>query len=266
MTLAMSLDNILSIIGIVSEAVLVGLLVYRRLWQTLPVFGIYCAWALLSDAGAYAISHFSPTNYLAAYVAALSVDSALEFCVLTELTWSVLRPLRSSLSRVSLVVISAFVLGAGLAIWFFVSIPGVTVVSPQAHFMVRLQQTTSILRILFFLVLAGFSQLLSIGWRDREFQVVTGLGFFSVVSLAVEMLHTHQAFGPQYGHLNRVVIVSYIASLLYWVFSFAQQEAPRREFTPQMQNFLLAVAGVARANRVAMTSSSVDELHGRRKP
>ena len=262
----MSLDNIFSIIGIVSEAVLVGLLVYRRVWKTLPVFGVYCAWALLSDAGAYAISHFSPSSYLTAYLAALAVDSALEFCVLIELTWSVLRPLRPSLPRSALVVITALVLGIGLAIWSFVSISGVAVTSPEAHLMVRLQQTTSILRILFFLVLAGCSQLLSIGWRDRELQVATGLGFFSVVSLAVEMLHTHQTFGPQYGHLNRVVIAGYICSLLYWAYSFAQQEAPRREFTPQMQSFLLAMAGVARANRIAITDSSASEVHRRRKP
>ena len=45
--------------------------------------------------------------------------------------------------------------------------------------MSQLQHTVSILRILFFLVLAGGSQLLSIGWRDRELQVATGLGFYS---------------------------------------------------------------------------------------
>jgi hypothetical protein len=44
--------------------------------------------------------------------------------------------------------------------------------------------------------------------------------------------------------------------MAYWVFSFAQQEAERREFTPQMQSFLMAVAGSARATRLTLTESA----------
>jgi hypothetical protein len=45
--------------------------------------------------------------------------------------------------------------------------------------------------------------------------------------------------------------------LLYWTVSFAQKEAERREFTPQMRGFLLAAAGAARANRIALTESQM---------
>jgi hypothetical protein len=120
----------------------------------------------------------------------------------------------------------------------------------------RMQQTVSILRIGFFLILAGCSQLLSIGWRDRELQVATGMGFYSLVSLGAALLNTHQASLVQYKHLNQFVIGSFLCSLLYWVASFAQKEAQRREFTPQMQDLLLAVAGVARAERAALADAS----------
>jgi hypothetical protein len=119
----------------------------------------------------------------------------------------------------------------------------------------RLEQTNAILRVLFFLVLAGFGQLLSIGWRDRELQIATGLGFYSIVDLAVAMLHTHLTVWSQYAHLNQVVVASYICSLMYWVYSFAQKEAKRQEFTPQMQNLLLAVAGAARSTRAGLAES-----------
>jgi len=104
--------------------------------------------------------------------------------------------------------------------------------------------------------------LLSIGWRNREFQVATGLGFYSIVSLAVTVLHTHQIvgkqyqWGPQYHGLDEVVMVSYIGVLAYWVFSFATKETERREFTPQMQSFLLAMAGAARTTRSVLTESA----------
>jgi hypothetical protein len=117
---------------------------------------------------------------------------------------------------------------------------------------------------LFFLLLAGCSQLLSIGWRDRELQIATGLGFYSLVSLAVWMNHASQTYGPQYHLLDQVVAVSYVCSLVYWVVCFATKEAARREFTPQMQSLLLAMAGTARTTRVALTDSAADKNRTRR--
>jgi len=261
----MNLDNLFSIIGIVTEAVLVGLLIHRRVWRTLPVFGIYCVWTLLSDVVAYTISHLQPSLYLTTYVVELAVGSALEFAVLIELAWSVLRPLRAAISHRPIIFVGALLLLVGAAIWPFVTAVGLASAAPQVRIMVHLQLTTAILRVLFFLVLAGFSQLLSIGWRDRELQIATGLGFFSIVSLGVEMMHTHQALGHQYSNLNRIVVAGYLCSLFYWVFSFAQKEAQRREFTPQMESFLLAVAGTARSHRISMARSSVSETPRRPK-
>jgi hypothetical protein len=49
----------------------------------------------------------------------------------------------------------------------------------------------------------------------------------------------------------------YLVSMLYLVFSFAQKEAPRHQFTPQMESFLLKVSGAARANRMALEKTSL---------
>ncbi|MGA2672744.1 MAG: hypothetical protein ABSE99_05900 [Terracidiphilus sp.] len=259
----MSLDNAFWLTGVVIETAVLGLLLYRRVWQVLPIFCLYCAWDLLGNAGLYAIFRFFPGSYLTAYLVETIVDSVLEFGVLVELAWSVLRPFRASLPRGSLLVVSGLIVAIGAAIWPFAVIPGFGNLPPEFHLLMRLQQTTSILRILLFLALAGFSQLLSIGWRNRELQVATGLGFYSFVSLAVAMLHTHQAMGPLYNHLQQIVVAASLCSLLYWVFSFAQKEAERREFSPQMQNLLLAVAGAARSTRMALTDSTSDK---ERKP
>ncbi len=123
----------------------------------------------------------------------------------------------------------------------------------------QLQQTTWIVRILVFLVLAGASQLLSIGWRDRELQVATGFGLYAIVGLTVAVLQTHQTTEAQYQQYERIAAASYFCCLLYWAVSFAQKEAERREFTPQMRSFLLAAAGAARTTRVTMTESRKDK-------
>jgi hypothetical protein len=156
-----------------------------------------------------------------------------------------------------LIVVGALILLAGAAIWpFAVSSDLVhTGASKLWLLMSQLQHTVSILRVLFFLLLAGGSQLLSIGWRDRELQVATGLGFYSLIALAISELQAHQTSGLLYIHLSEVGVASFLCSLVYWLVSFAQKEAERREFTPQMQSFLLAVAGAARSTRVTLTDS-----------
>ncbi|MGD0902492.1 MAG: hypothetical protein ABR924_06055 [Terracidiphilus sp.] len=252
----MSLDSALWLAGIVAEAAVVGLLIHRRAWRILPVFCLYCFWDLFGNAGLYAVVRLAPASYLTAYLAETIVDSILEFGVLVELAWSVLRPLRASLPRGSLAVVGGLVAVLGAAIWPFAAIPGFGNLPPELHLLMRLEQTTAILRVLLFLALAGCSQLLSIGWRDRELQVATGLGFYSLASLVVAMLHTHEKMGPVYNHLEQVAVASSICSLLYWVFSFAQKEAERREFSPQMQRALLAVAGAARTTRIAVADST----------
>jgi hypothetical protein len=61
-------------------------------------------------------------------------------------------------------------------------------------------------------------------------------------------------------------VASYICSLAYWIFSFAQREQERQEFTPQMQNFLLAITGAARGTRIALANSGISTTQKPGKP
>jgi hypothetical protein len=253
----MSPYNVLTLTGIVAETGLVGLLLYRRVGQKLPVFLVYCCWALLSDLSAYSMKLFSPGGYgIGFYLAINILDFALQLCVLVELAWSVLRPLRSNLSRKTIPLIGAAVLAAGVAIWPFAGLAGVEGTSPAWHFLMQLQQTASILRIVFFLLLAVCSHMLSIGWRDRELQVATGFGFYSLVSLAVAVLNTHHATAVRFKNLYWAVAISFVCSLCYWVWSFAQKEAERHEFTPQMRHTLLALAGAVHVTRATLAEKA----------
>jgi hypothetical protein len=251
-----TLDTILWLAGDTATAIVVVLLVGKRVFRALPVFCAYLTWGLFSDAVLYTGTHFRSDIYYNIYVAVLVVDSLFQFSVLVELSWSVLRPLRAVLPRWSLLVVAGVVALAGAVVWPLTTSPGAEAFSFGGQLIGHVQETFSILRILFFLLLAGCSQLLCIGWRDRELQIATGFGFYSLVSLAVWMQHRT---GPQYHLLDQLVAFSYLCSLTYWAFCFMQKEAERRAFTPQMQGFLLAVAGNARSARIAMIDSSMDQ-------
>lgn len=255
----MSLDNAFWAAANLTEPAVIGLLIYRRIWRKLPVFFVYSIWALVSDLGTYAFRLISPAGYnIHFYFGVSVVDFAMQFAVLVEVAWSVLLPLRSSLSRRALVWVALVILAAGAAIWPFAGIAGFAHLSKAWRDVIQLQQTASILRVLFFLVLAGCSHLLSIGWRDRELQVATGFGFYSLVSLAVAALNTRQATAMEFDHLYRLVAISFLCSLAYWVFSFAQKDAERREFNPEMQHVLLVLARAAHSTRVELKGGATE--------
>jgi len=259
----MSIDTGIWLAGIAGEAVFVGLLTWKRDYRLLPMFYAYVAWALIVDCGMLALRSASPRLYVPFYFVEVLLDSLLQYCILVELTWSVLRPFRASLPRGIVAWISIAVAILGAAAWPFAVIPDISGQAMNWHFLVHLEQTFGILRVLFFVVLAAGSQVLSIGWRDRELQVATGLGFFSLASLAGAIMHMHQVYGANFRLVYRFIAVSYVVSLLYWVVSFALKPAPRREFTPQMQGLLLSLAGVARTHRTELADLTAGPVRNR---
>jgi hypothetical protein len=244
------------------------LLVYKRTYKLLPLFSFYIAWSLLNDLGSFLLFRQYPNTALRVLVASTIIDSIFMFCVLIEISMSVLKPVLALLPRWTVLAVAAFIGMAGVLIWFLVRFPGFDKLQGDFQTYTHLVFTVSVMRLLFFLILAGFSQLLSIGWRDRELQIATGFGFYALASIVVGILHWNLGAGSpdldrQYHLLDQMMSACYSGSLVYWAFSFAQKVPERREFTPQMQNFLLAVAGNARTARMAMTNES-ESKQGRR--
>ena len=257
-----NLNDILEYAGMAMEAAVIGLLFYRRAWRTLPIFCVYTVWTLLSDGVDYFISHQFNSLYLSTYFVGQFIDYILQFCVLVEVAWSVVRPFRASLPRRTGLFLGLLIAAVGGVIWVFANSPTLAHIPYlEWRLLLRLKTTFTVLRIILFLLLAFGSRFLSIGWRDRELQVMTGLGFYSLAALTVIILQSHQGFGTHYRNLDQLLVATYLGSLLYWIFSFAQKEAERRQFSPQMQGMLLAVAGAARGTRIALTSSDPGKSH-----
>jgi hypothetical protein len=244
-----------------AAAALIVLLIRVRLYRTFPAFFVYVCWDLFSDAVLLVVQIRFPSAYFNFYLGQLVIDSAMMFAVLVELAWSVLLPIRSSLPKRSWIAIAALIALVGLLLWPVagLTLPTSKLTAAGLNFF-RLEQTIAILRVVVFLGMTAFSQLLAIGWRNRELQVATGLGFYSIVSLGISILHTHQAVSLQWYHwMDEVGAVSYLGTLAYWVFAFTTKEVERREFSPQVQNFLLLVGGTAKASRVAVADFAVSK-------
>jgi hypothetical protein len=253
----LSPDTILWLSGLVAEAGVVVLCIRAKLFRMTPVFCSYLVWSLFIDILFYSLGKYS----FRAYFIQVVVDSVFQLAVLVELEWAVLRPIRSSLPRYSIAILAFLVVGAGALIWPIARMTLPPNLNQTGIFFVQLQQTIAALRVVFFIAITGFSQVLSIGWRNRELQIATGLGFYSMCTLAVSLIHAHQTVGVVYHRLDQFAAASYVCSLAYWIVSFAQQEQERQEFTPQMRSFLLTMTGAARGNRVALANSGIPPSH-----
>lgn len=248
------IDSDLPIIGAIGET-FVLLSIHRcKVWRTFPIFSAYILWDLFSDiAGLYAQNVLQSGPYHRFYLVESSLDSLLQFCVLVEMSWSVLRPIRASLPRATPFIIGILLVLVGLLIW---PLAGMAVPSSndlQLRLIDQVQDTGAILRIILFLLMASLSQLLSIGWRDRELQIATGFGTFSIVAILVALLESHQARGDAFHWLDWVQSASYFCTLVYWMLSFSTVEQKRKEFSPQMQQILVSIGAGIHADRIALS-------------
>jgi hypothetical protein len=251
------LANLLVTIGIVVQAAFIVVLVWRRTYRSLPVFFYYIVWGLAGDSVVLIVRILMQSRSQIPFEIETVIDSLFQYLVLIELAWSLLRPIQRLLPRGFLPGISLVIAAAAVLVWPLSEIKDTLGYPWHLLFAFHAQRSFAILRILFFVVLVGCSRFLGISWRDRELQVATGLGFYSLISVAGTVVHSHQFYGWQYFYVDAAVASSYLLSLTYWVYSFAQQEVARRAMTPAMHDFLLHLSDVIRRQRVRLNENTI---------
>ena len=209
-----SIDLTLWIAGASMEAVLLVLVIWKRIYRTLPVFSCYLIWCLLSDAG-LAVALLIPHSYLPATLVGITVDALLQIAILAELGRVVIRHNQvSPPSRTVIVLLTllGFVIAGSLNNWTF---PTNLPILDMLY--VVLLQLFAVLRVVFLLTLLWWSSLQKLKWPTRELKIVTGLGIYLLVSLGVVILHNHNNLGMQYHWLDQFLVACYLWTLSYWI-------------------------------------------------
>ncbi|HEV2276477.1 MAG TPA: hypothetical protein VGR96_20050 [Acidobacteriaceae bacterium] len=252
----MSLEAIYSIVyllGGLAELLLLAVLLVRRQYRVFPVFTTYIAFNILSDLLVAVLSAKSTGN-AASWVALflLPPQYLLELAVLLEIAWRLLKPVHSSIPPGAIKVF--------LWLVFLALLGGVLLaghVNPQhgsgiyEKLKFPLDLTVGLLRMILFAATAAFAQMLGIGWKDRVLQLATGLSFYSAVDLVASLVQSHHGLSATADHLKGA---AYLVEIGFFIWAFTTKEAERREFSPQMQEFLLTIAGRARDARSAVRS------------
>jgi len=249
-----ALYSIFILLGFVAEFGLLFVLIARRQYKIFPVFTAYIAFILINDVAIGAlISLYSIQVVRSVEFSLLPLEYLLELSVLFEITWNVLRPVHTSLPKGSLRVFAAAValalLGGILLAWHF-DHTGNKVQDVK----VPLDVTFGLLCMLIFVGTAGFAQLLGIGWKNKVLRLATALSFYSAVDLIVSLVERYS--GGSSG-LEGVRTVAFALELGFLIWAFTTKEVRRREFSPQMEQFLVTLAGRAKLARTALVRMQV---------
>jgi hypothetical protein len=244
----------LSILGLVAEIALFAILLVRRQYKTFPVFTLYIAFNLFIDIAVGALAGLSSHQVVQSVaLAMLPLQYLIELGVLFEIAWNVLRPVHASLPRGTIKVFIAFVV---------LAVAGGALLASQVHptgnkvydIKAPMDLTVGLLRMSIFALTVGFAHVLGIGWKDRVLQLATALSFYSAADLIISLGERHNG-GPN--TLEPLRGVAYLVELGFLVWAFTTKEVRRREFSPQMEQFLVTLAGRAKLARTALVRMQV---------
>ncbi|MFP5209634.1 MAG: hypothetical protein ACLGRW_10135 [Acidobacteriota bacterium] len=213
------IDHIIILAGLQVEAVLLVLLAGKGIFRTMPVFTAYIGCGLGIDLIGLAIASYTPKWYIHFCIVNAILDAGFFILVLRELGRCVLshnratplpRPIMYLLFAATALVMSS------LGRWGL--FPHLT---PIWQLLEHAFQAAAVIQATAFLTLAFWTSLKGLHWPQREFQVATGLGLYSVVALAVAVVHTHLPPVAQYHWVDLLGPASYLGILVYWTAYFA---------------------------------------------
>jgi uncharacterized membrane protein len=250
-----SIDGVLWGISLAGQLLLLAVLLKQRLYRTFPLFCVFIAYSCLSDIGLFVLysQHTSNVTAYRTYSLSGGVDILLQIGLLLEIGRNVLNPVKRSLPRASLYIFGAMLVAASGITVLFARHSAPAEADRWAQYFMHISYAVAILRLLIFSAIAGFSQMLGIGWKNHVLQIATGLLGYSIVALLVELLHRFTGLQDQsLFHLHdQFRIISWCMVLGYWSYSLSRVEAARKEFSPKMAEFLISMSEVARNNRTA---------------
>ena len=221
-----SIDLTFWLLAVVLEGAVLAVILWRRIYRSLPVFSCFIAWCLLSDAGMAAMQ-LIPNAYLPATLINITVDSAFQLAMLAELGRAVVRHNRvdpPSRAIVFLLSLGAAVIAVSLNRW------KVPTQWPMLNLVyIVLLEVLATVRLVFLLTLVWWSSLLKLRWNARELRIVTGLGLYILVTFLVAVLHAHNMTGSKFHWLDQLLVASYLWALCLWILASTTKVAEQTQ-------------------------------------
>ncbi len=260
----LNVEEISLVAGLLLQAGLSLLLIRKRFVRVYPIFVIYLLLNMVEDPLSWLLGHSvgeSSPAYFRFYIAVTMLDYVLQLLIVLEIGLNVVRPSKRSLPFPVWPLALVGVLVCTIVATAFSPQVQLSSLSHAGQLFLRVTLGLAVLKLLLFAALAAFAQFLGIGWKNHVLQLASGLAFYGAASLFVQMRLSHlqnidrALYFTQYVRLNQFQSAAYNATLIFWLWAFSRNEAPRKDFTPQMQQVLVTIAATARRTRWSVTRS-----------
>ena len=257
----LTVDSVGFAVGLLLQAALCFVIFRKRLARLYPIFILYLLLNLIEDPlGWFLRDHVSAYRHF--YFIVTILDYVLQLLIIFEIGQNVVRPSRRSIPFPILPIATVAVLLCAIVAASFSR--QVQAGGTEHLVQVSMQVTLglAILKLLVFAALAGFAQVLGIGWKSHVLQLATGLAFYAGASLLIQISSSHLSTGDRASYIAHLVRLSQIQSaaynftLAFWIWAFSRNESPRKDFTPQMQEVLVTIAESAKRTRLSVTRSN----------
>jgi len=213
---------------------LLFVLLYRQRWKEIPVFTTFIAYEVAANIALFlAFRTGSRHLYAAIYWPAAFLDFCLQLAVVVEMARIVLRPTGTWVLDAKQQFVFWGSAGAAVAavLSWAVSPPTATALE---RWEMRGNLFTSLVTCELITVITITSNKLRIAWRSHVMALGRGLTAWSVVAVAVNVLHSYfgkvRAFLP----LEHVCMLVCVGTLGYWVVRLWQEE-PMWQPIPDMR-------------------------------
>lgn len=209
---------------------LLAILFMRRIAGGIPLFALYIGYGALWGSVAVALLLYAPHYCVPVWIAGQALDATFFLLVLCEIAQSLIA-LNPETKRSRLTVPAALFVPAVALIWSIARWSDLPDHGSLLWYLdLRTMQIAPIISVAGVLALLWWTTLRSLHWPEREIRLVTGMGLWSLISLAVVILHAHGAYGPDFYWMDMLTPICCVFVLLYWGAHFLHEPskaAPR---------------------------------------
>jgi len=209
----------------IMEVTLVGIMLWRKLHRTFPVFFAYVVFQVLNFVILFPIFRSGNTvAYFYAYWISAAISLAIVFKVIHEIFLDVFRPYHT-LKDLGTVLFKWAALVMLLVAMVVTAASQSGGDAPLTQAVIIGQRCIRVVQCGLILFLLVFSKYLGVSWRQHSFGIALGLGSFATIDLITLALFSgHQIHPPMVSFVNTT---AYSLTILTWIVYAAMKSAAR---------------------------------------
>jgi hypothetical protein len=238
------LDLLFWAASFLGHAVLLVVLWIRRRATVFPLFTTLIAANVIRTIALYFVLHYGTKHtYFYTYWSLAIVDSALQLCVVYEMSSHVFRPLGVWAHDVRhgfiWLICGSIAIASGLT---WLAAPTTRLWMQAA--VIKGSFFSSALMSELFVGMIALSVTVGLPWKTPVARISQGLGIYSMIDVIVEAAHSYFGVGHDtrtYMALSHLRIATYLVCILYWIIMLWRDAPQPRDLPPNMRNQLFTL-------------------------